>query len=121
MFVFPNPLLISITMKTPVEGGHKMIRLNKLNARPLSIAIFSFSFAYLLSFLFEGQVLYILMKKYGTNPDAYIITPIIGHFLGLLCCCLIVRNIKVAKKVMFWSMVICLVNTIPFFFAPSFF
>lgn len=98
-----------------------MIRLNKLNARPLSIAIFSFSFAYLLSFLFEGQVLYSLMKKYGTNPDAYIITPIIGRFLGLLCCCLIVRNIKVAKKVMFWSMVICLVNTIPFFFAPSFF
>ena len=48
--------------------GHKL-----LNSRRLSVTAFSFSFAYLLSFLFEGQVLYSLLDLHGLNASTYIL------------------------------------------------
>jgi len=41
-----------------------------LNARQLSVAGFSFLFAYILSFQFEGQVLYSLLDLCGTDALA---------------------------------------------------
>ncbi|HPA54292.1 MAG TPA: hypothetical protein PL138_04255, partial [Bacillota bacterium] len=41
-----------------------------LNARRLSIGGFSFLFAYILSFSFEGQVLYSLLDLHGRGIDA---------------------------------------------------
>ncbi|NMB42566.1 MAG: LuxR family transcriptional regulator, partial [Clostridiales bacterium] len=96
-------------------NGHKL-----LNPRRLSIAAFSFSFAYLLSFLFEGHVLYSLLEVHGVNVYAYILAAMITHFMGLLTCGLFVRSYKKAKIIMFSGMGLCLVATIPFFFAPSF-
>ncbi|MGI6050278.1 MAG: LuxR C-terminal-related transcriptional regulator [Acetivibrionales bacterium] len=91
-----------------------------LNARRLSVAAFSFSFAYLLSFLFEGQVLYSLLDLHGEDADRYILAAIIAHFAGLLTCGLLVRSQTAAKSMMLGSMGICLATAIPFFFDPSF-
>ena len=44
-----------------------------LNPRRLSIAGFSFLFAYILSFQFEGQVLYGLLVLYGADFQRYIL------------------------------------------------
>ena len=63
-----------------------------LNSRRLSIAAFSFSFAYLLSFLFEGQVLYSLVDLYEINASAFILAAMIAHFMGLFTCGLFVRS-----------------------------
>jgi len=93
---------------------------NLLNPRRISIAAFSFSFAYLLSFLFEGQVLYGLLEMYGINASAYILAAIIAHFVGLLTCGLFARSREAAKSMMLGGMGLCLVATIPFFFAPSY-
>jgi hypothetical protein len=97
-------------------NGHKL-----LNYRKLSIAAFSFSFAYLLSFLFEGQVLYSLLELNGTDAGCYILAAMIAHFMGLLTCGLFVRSGAAAKRIMLGGMGICLVATVPFFFAPSLF
>ncbi|MGI6702740.1 MAG: LuxR C-terminal-related transcriptional regulator [Clostridia bacterium] len=95
-------------------NGHKL-----LNSRRLSIAAFSFSFAYLLSFLFEGQVLYSLLDLRGTDADCYILATIIAHFAGLFSCSLFVKFLGDAKNMMLGGMSLCLVATVPFFFAPS--
>ena len=58
-----------------------MIRFKVLNPRRLLVAAFSFSFAYLLSFLFEGQVLYGLLETRGVNASGYILGAMISHFM----------------------------------------
>ncbi|HQA58353.1 MAG TPA: hypothetical protein PK033_10825 [Acetivibrio sp.] len=71
---------------------------NLLNSRRLSVAAFSFSFAYLLSFLFEGQVLYSLLDLYRADAGRYILAAIIAHFIGLFTCGLFVRSWGTAKE-----------------------
>ncbi|MGI6141605.1 MAG: response regulator transcription factor [Caldicoprobacterales bacterium] len=92
-----------------------------LNSRIISIAVFSFSFSYLLSFLFEGQVLYSLLELYGEDPGNYILAVLIAHFIGLLSCGLFVRSQKAAKSMMLAGIGSCLVAAVPFFFTPSIF
>ena len=95
-------------------NGHKPI-----NARRISVAGFSFLFAYILSFQFEGQVLYSLLDLRGTDTDHYILTAIIAHFAGLFTCGLFVKSQAVAKSVMLGGMGLCLAASVPFFFTPS--
>ncbi|NLV35671.1 MAG: LuxR family transcriptional regulator [Clostridiaceae bacterium] len=89
------------------------------NARRLSIAGFSFLFAYILSFPFEGQVLYSLLDLRGIDASTYIMAAIIAHFAGLLTCGLIVRTQAAAKNMLLAGMGFCLAAAVPFFFAPS--
>ncbi|MDD4146015.1 MAG: LuxR family transcriptional regulator [Clostridia bacterium] len=90
-----------------------------LNARRFSVIAFSFSFAYLLSFQFEGQVLYSLLDLHQTDVSGYIMAAIIGHFTGLFTCGLFVRTQAVAKSMMLGGLGVCLAATVPFFFTPS--
>lgn len=90
-----------------------------LNNRLLSIAAFSFLFAYLLSFLFEGQVLYSLLEFRGEQDSYYIVSAIAMHLAGLFSCGHFVKTFTRARNVMFISMGVCLIAAIPFFFAPS--
>jgi hypothetical protein len=90
-----------------------------LNSRRLSVTAFSFSFAYLLSFLFEGQVLYSLLDLHGLNASSYILAGMITHFMGLLTCGQFVRSWAAAKKMMLGGMGVCLATAVPFFFTPS--
>jgi DNA-binding CsgD family transcriptional regulator len=89
------------------------------NARRISVAAFSFSFVYLLSFLFEGQVLYSLLDLHGIDAGRYILAAIIAHFIGFCTCGLFVRSQATARSIMLGGMGLCLVATVPFFFAPS--
>jgi DNA-binding CsgD family transcriptional regulator len=87
--------------------------------RILSVAGFSLLSAYILSFLFEGQVLYSLLDLRKAEASGYILATIIAHFAGLLSCGFIVKSPKAAKYTMIRSMGVCLISTLPFFFAPS--
>lgn len=93
-----------------------MNELKSFNARRLSVAGFSFLFAYILSFQFEGQVLYSLMDLRGADADRYIQTAIIAHFAGLFTCGLFVKSLAAAKSMMIGGMGLCIVATVPFFF-----
>ena len=75
-----------------------------LNPRRLSIAGFSFLFAYILSFQFEGQVLYSLLVLYGADFQRYILAAIIAHFIGLFTCGLFAGSHLTAKSIMLGSM-----------------
>ena len=96
-----------------------MNRFKALNARRLSVAGFSFLFAYILSFQFEGQVLYSLLDPRGTDAERYILAAIIAHFAGLFTCGLFVRSQAAAKSTMLGGMGLCLAATVPFFFPLS--
>jgi hypothetical protein len=75
-----------------------MNRVKTLNTRRLSVAGFSFLFAYILSFQFEGQVLYSLLELRGTEADLYIMVAIIAHFAGLFTCGFFVKSQTAAKS-----------------------
>lgn len=87
--------------------------------RNISVAAFSFLFAYLLSFLFEGQVLYSLLAHFGAQADSYILGAIVAHFAGLFSCGGFTKSPQMAKGVMAGGMLVCLIATLPFFFPPS--
>lgn len=97
--------------------------MNKIywNTRIHSIAAFSFFFAYILSFLFEGQVLYGIINKYGLQSNQYIIFAIISIFVGLFSSGYLIRSHSMAKYTLIGAMIACLIFTLPFFFAPSVF
>jgi DNA-binding CsgD family transcriptional regulator len=94
-----------------------MNRFKSFNARRLSVAGFSFLFAYILSFQFEGQVLYSLLDLRGTDADRYILAAIIAHFAGLFTSGLFVKSQAAAKSMMIGGMGLCLAATVPFFFS----
>jgi DNA-binding CsgD family transcriptional regulator len=90
--------------------------LKTLNARRLSVAEFSFLFAYILSFQFEGQVLYSLLDLRVADASRYIMAAIIAHFAGLFTYGLFIRSQTTAKSMMLIGMGVCLAATVPCFF-----
>jgi glucan phosphoethanolaminetransferase (alkaline phosphatase superfamily) len=96
-----------------------MAQLKATNNRFFSIAGFSLLFAYLLSFLFEGQVLYSMLAYNNVLGSPYILVAIIAHFAGLFSCGFLVGLPRTAKYTMLGSMVICLAAAVPFYFSPS--
>lgn len=95
-----------------------MIRMCKDN-RTISVAALSCLFAYLLSFLFEGQVLYSTVNAFGAQSNSYILVAIVAHFAGLLSCGFFIKTPRMAKSAMVIGMAICLIATASFLFAPS--
>jgi hypothetical protein len=63
------------------RGDAGMAQLKATNNRFFSIAGFSLLFAYLLSFLFEGQVLYSMLAYNNVLGSPYILVAIIAHFV----------------------------------------
>ncbi|TCK59496.1 helix-turn-helix domain-containing protein [Seleniivibrio woodruffii] len=90
------------------------------NSRVVSVAGFSLVFSYLLSFLFEGRVLYSVMEYHGAYEGRYVIIAIIAHFAGLVSCGFFVRSLNQAKRTVLAGMAVCFIITVPFFFPPNF-
>ena len=89
------------------------------NGRLQSILAFSLLSVYILSFLFEGQILYGLLDLHGVPASNYIIQAIAAHFFGLLTSGLFTKSTTKAKLVVFCGIGVSLLATIPFFFDPS--
>jgi DNA-binding CsgD family transcriptional regulator len=95
-----------------------VIRILK-NNRTISVAAFSCLSAYLLSFVFEGQVLYSTIDAFGAQSNTYILAAIVAHFAGLFSCGFFIKTPRMAKFAMVIGMAICLIATAPFLFAHS--
>lgn len=89
------------------------------NPRLLSNAAFSFIFAYLLSFLFEGQVLYGAIDAHNVRAHEYIFIAILTHFAGLFTGGFIVKSHHRAKIFSIVICFFCIPVTLPFLFSPS--
>ncbi|NLV16701.1 MAG: helix-turn-helix transcriptional regulator [Syntrophomonadaceae bacterium] len=90
-----------------------------IDARNLSIIVFSLFSGWELSFVFEGQVLYAICKQYHLDPHAMIFGSIAALFTGLLACGIFIKNIKAAKRWMLLSFALCIAGTGAFLFTPS--
>ncbi|MGI6672741.1 MAG: helix-turn-helix domain-containing protein [Limnochordia bacterium] len=96
-----------------------MVRIKAASPRLISAMGCSLFFAYILSFVFEGQVLYSLLGSFGIETFMYLVIAMAAHLLGLLSCGFFVKSPGVVRHVMVASMGLCAAATAPFFFGPS--
>lgn len=87
------------------------------NHRTTSVCAFSFLFSYILSFPFEGTVLYRLLDAENIDASTFVLTAIIAHFFGQFTCGFFCKSGKAAKLVMLLGMGVCIPLTTAFFFA----
>jgi DNA-binding CsgD family transcriptional regulator len=90
-----------------------------INSRALSVLTFSLLSAYLLSFVFEGQVLYRLTDYFEVSSASFVFAAIFAHFVGLSTCGFFIKTLETAKKTLLYVIGICIICTIPFFFHAS--
>ena len=102
-----------------MEGGYDMKLTKPIAYRIYSIAGFAFLFAYLLSFLFEGQVLYGLLEHFKADASTNITGANAAHVAGLFSGGFVSQNLGSARKVMIFAMGLCVFLSIPFYFPPS--
>ena len=88
-----------------------------ITARTVSVCAFSFLFAYILSFPFEGNVLYSLLDSAKVDASQFILTAIIAHFFGQFTCGFLCKSPRWAKRIMLIGMGICVTLTAAFFFS----
>ena len=93
-----------------------VVKTKKIDQHKLTVIVFSLFFAWILSFPFEGQLIYSLSEQFSLNADRIVFTAIFSHFLGLFLCGFFVKNTAMAKKVILISILVCLVGSIAFFF-----
>lgn len=89
------------------------------SGRLLSVFAFSLLFSYILTFQFEGQLLYSLLDFHEAKGSGLILGTILAHFAGLFSAGFFVNSIKAARYILLAGMGVCVVLTMPFFFAPS--
>jgi len=92
-----------------------------IDERKTSILVFTLSFTYLLSFLFEGQVFYRHAEYFAYDGSTVIFAVMVVHLMGLIMCGFIMSHVKTAKRVIILSNVICAAASVPFFFRPTVF
>lgn len=90
------------------------------NPRRLSVVVFSLFFSWLLAIPFEGRVLYALADYYNVSVKSFVFGTMAAHFVGLITCGIFVRHMKIAKKLMLFSIVFCFASSTVFFSPPSF-
>jgi DNA-binding CsgD family transcriptional regulator len=94
-------------------------RLNSLSSRKLSIAVFALFSAWQISFPYEGQVFYSLAALFNIDPDGLLMGAMTIVMAGLLMGGFFVRTERMAKPVLFFSILGCMAGSAVFFFKPS--
>ena len=100
------------------RGLHKIISYNP-SERNLSILVHSLFSAWMLSFLFEGQMFYCLAGAYGFEPAGIVFCGVAAIFAGLFLCGLFIKTKKAAKQLFLYSYFFFIVISGVFFFSPS--
>lgn len=85
----------------------------------LPIAAFIFFDAWLLSFAYEGQILYTLFDSYAMSPARFVPWAILAHAAGLLSCGFAVKTIAAARRCLFFASALCSAGSSVFFFPPT--
>lgn len=87
----------------------------KHSNRSLSILVFMLFSAWLISFPYEGQVLYALLERYGFAPTDWIVAAIIAQFCGLVSSMFFVRGAGGARRLLISACCVCMAGTGVFF------
>ncbi len=91
----------------------------RLNERNLSIIVHSLFSSWMLSFLFEGQILYSLAALYDLPIDLMIFGGIAFLFAGLVLSGFLIKSKKAAKRLFLCAYPFFVAMSILFFFPPS--
>ncbi len=94
---------------------------HKLNERDLSVLVHSLFSAWMLAFLFEGQILYALADANQIDPAEIVFCGLAAMIAGLLLSGLFVKTKKTAKQLFLCSYPIFIAISVIFFFPPSVF
>ncbi len=94
-------------------------KLNQLNERKLAIIVHSLFSGWMLSFLFEGQILYALSEMHDIDPDIMVFGGLAASFFGLLLNGFLVKTKKRAKRLFLYCYPLFILLSLPFFFEPS--
>lgn len=94
----------------------KVVLLNKgMTQRSLSIISYCLFSTWLLSFLFEGQVLYSLIENAKIDGTALITLAVLTVFIGLLTSGFLVKRQAAVKMTMIISCIVCISGSLIFF------
>jgi DNA-binding CsgD family transcriptional regulator len=105
-----------MTMMKNLNSG----RLLSVNGRSLSIIVFTLYSAWLLSFTFEGQILYAIGSKYKLDIPLMVFGSIGANFIGLIISGSFIHTLNAAKRQMILSIISAIAGNIIFFFPPTF-
>lgn len=92
-----------------------------MDERKLSIIVHSLFSSWMLSFLFEGRILYSLADAFNLVPGSMVFGGIFTHFVGLLLCGFFIKTKKAARLLFLCSYIFFIVASAVFFFPPSIF
>jgi len=90
-----------------------------LNERNLSVLVYSLFSGWMLSFLFEGQMLYALTSSHDFDSDVMVFGGIAAIFIGTVVCGFFIKTKRSAKRLFLCAYPFFIAVSIPFFFAPS--
>lgn len=96
-----------------------MLREKVQSLRFSSIFAFSFFTAWLISFAYQGQILYSLFNSFQIDPKNLVLLAILFHAAGLFIGGFIVKTTKSAKTIMLVTAGLCAALSGVFFFTPS--
>lgn len=100
--------------------GGFFVRWSKVwNRRLQSILAISLLSTYVLSFLFEGQILYGLLDMNGIPASGYSRLAMVAHLLGLFTSGFFIHSTLQARFVMVFGLSVALLSLVPFLFSPS--
>lgn len=99
------------------HGVH--IPILNLDQRGLVILVHALFSGWMLSFLFEGRILYGLMDLHGLSPDHLIFLGIAFILSGLLSSGYFIHTQKKAKQLFLWSYPLFIICSLLFFLPPS--
>lgn len=96
-------------------------RLFLIDERNLCVILFTLFGTWLISFPYEGEILYALISRFQLNSHIMGLGAIIFHIAGLFLCGFYVKTMKSARLIMISSTVVCIIGSGIFFFDPSVF
>jgi DNA-binding CsgD family transcriptional regulator len=79
----------------------------------LSVLVHSLFSAWMLAFLFEGQIFYSLADAYKFNPAGMVFGGVAAIFAGLLLCGLFIKTKKAAKRLFLCSYLFFIMRNLP--------
>lgn len=92
----------------------------EINNRRLFVMVFSLFFAWFLAFPFEGRILYALSNYYDISAYQFVFATMAAYLAGLISCGFFVKTIQTSKKLILFSLVICIIASCVFLFPPTF-
>ena len=101
------------------NGGQHSTLFLDLSERKLSVIVHSLFSAWMLAFLFEGQIFYSLAGSFNLDPAIMVFCGIAAVLIGLLVCGFFIKTKKAARCLFLYSYVIFIAVSAVFFFPPS--